>query len=180
MKTAFVVILFAAAAFAQDLSVATTESACGPLNTKFVVTTDDGARPLQQPDPGKALVYVIEDQKFKAVNDVTVRIGLDGAWVGANLGNSYFSLSVEPGEHHLCTDWISVWLPNRRLVSLAPLTAEAGKTYYFRARTSSGRGAISDNGRGTDGASLDLDRVNSDEAKLLIASCALSVSHAKK
>jgi hypothetical protein len=171
MKTALAVILFATSAFAQDLSVAAASSACGPVDTQFVVKTDSVSHAPQPADPGKALVYVIEDQKFRVFNDVTARVGLDGAWVGANRGNSYLFFSVEPGEHHLCTDWISDWLPNGRLVSLAPLTAEAGKTYYFRARTSGARDEV---------ASIDLDRVNSDEGKLLVASSPPSVSHPKK
>lgn len=184
MKAALIVILLAilsaASGFAQELSVAAAESACGPADTQFAIKIKLGPRALQQPDPGKALVYVIEDQKFSAINDVTARVGLDGVWVGANRGDSYFFFSVEPGEHHLCTDWISGFLRDGRLVSLAPLTAEAGKTYFFRVRTSGGKGSIADNHWSADGASIDLDPVNSDQGKLLIASSALSVSHPKK
>jgi hypothetical protein len=170
MKAALVLILLAASAFGQDLSVAAAGSACGPVQTQFVVETNSSPAPPQA-DPGKALVYVIEDQKFKPFNDVTARVGLDGVWVGANRGNSYLFFSVDPGEHHLCTDWTSRWLPNGRLVSLAPLMAEAGKTYYFRARTSGARYEV---------PSIDLDRVNSDEGKLMVASSLPSVSHPKK
>lgn len=180
MKAALVVLFFAASAPAQDLSFATAGSACGPAETSFAVKTTSGSRALQQPEPGKALVYVIEDQKFRAINDATARVGLDGAWVGANRGNSYLYFLVEPGEHHLCTDWISTFLPSGRLVSLAPLTAEADKTYYFRARTSGGKGSLADDHWSADGASIDLDLVNADEGKLLVASSALSVSHPKK
>lgn len=175
MKAAFVVllfgILFTASAFAQDLSVAAAESACGPIGTPFAVKIDPSSHSLQQPDAGKALVYVVEEQKFKVARDVTARVGLDGSWMGANRGNSYLVFSVEPGEHHLCTDWTSDWLPNQRLVSLAPLTAEAGNTYYFRVRTSGARYEV---------PAIDLESVNSDEGKLLVASSSLSVSHPKK
>lgn len=179
MKTALALIFLAVSAHAQDLSVASAEAACGPSDTHFVVKFETGTHTLQQPDPGKALVYVVEEQKFKAVRDVTARVGLDGVWMGANRGNSYLSFSVEPGEHHLCTDWISDFLPNGRLVSLSPLTAEAGKTYYFRVRTSGGTLSLADRPRNAEGASIDLDLVNSDEGKLLIASSDLSVSHPK-
>lgn len=194
MKNALAILLFTisacflgVSAHAQDLSqidwsaLADAEAACGPFNSKFVVKTQAGPHTLRQPDPGKALVYVVEEQKFKAVLDVAARVGLDGTWVGANRGDSYFVFSVEPGEHHLCTDWISSFLPNGRIVPLAPLIAEVGKTYYFRVRTSGGPGALGD-GRwqSADAATIDLDPVNSDEAKLLIASSLLSVSHPKK
>jgi hypothetical protein len=176
MKAALVMVLFAVSAFAQDISVAAAESACGPANAHFAINTHGNEHSVAQPDPEKAVVYVVEDQKSKAVRDVTSRVGLDGAWVGANRGNSYLFFSVEPGEHHLCTDWVSDLLAAGRLVSVANFTAEPGKVYYFRARTSS-----SGDGRSmSSGASIDLDLVNSDEGRLLVASSVLSVSHPKK
>jgi hypothetical protein len=178
MKAVLLVFLFAISAFTQDLSVVTAESACGPGNIQFSVATkaNNGQQSLLQPDPGKAWVYVVEDQKFKVVNDVTTRVGVDGAWVGANRGNSYLSFSVEPGKHHLCTDWTSGFLPNGRLVSLTSFTAEPGEVYYFRARTSA---SPSSRGAGA-GASIDLDLVNEDEGRLLVASSVLSISQQKK
>jgi len=183
MKAASVAVLFGlfvTSAFAQVAVYAAESGACGPVQTKFVVKTDPNPHALQQPEPGKALVYVIEDQKFKNFRDVTARVGLDGAWVGANLGASYLFFSVNPGVHHLCTDWISGSLPDGRLVSLAPLNAEEGQTYYFRVRTSGGKGSTHDYESSAAGASIDLDLINSDEGKLLVESSALSVSHPKK
>jgi hypothetical protein len=180
MKNALAVILFAVSAYAQDLTVVSTQSACGPMNAEFNVKARE-THSIAQPEQGKALVYVIEDQKFTAVRAATIRVGLDGEWVGANRGNSYLFFSVDPGEHHLCGDWTSEWLPSGRLVSLANFTAEAGKIYYFRARTTGGPGAIGDRGlQAPDGAILDLDGVNSDEGKLLVASSSYSVSQSKK
>jgi hypothetical protein len=176
MKTVLVVFLFSVAAFAQDLSAAAAESACGPSNVQFAVKTNNHVHQLGQPDSGKILVYVVEDQKFKVANDVTTRVGVDGTWVGANRGNSYFSFSVDPGKHHLCTDWISDFLPGGRLVSLTSFTAEPGKVYYLRARTS----ASPTSGKAGAGASIDLDLVNEDEGKLLVASSKLSISQQKK
>jgi hypothetical protein len=182
MKTAVALILFAASAFAQDQStIAAAESACGPRDVEFHIKTDNSHHPVFRPDAGKALVYVVEEQKFKAVKDVTARVGLDGAWMGANHGNSYLFFSVDPGEHHLCADWTSSFLPDGRLVSLANLTAEAGKVYYFRVRTSGGPASYLDWG-GPDldyEATIDLEQVNSDEGKLLVLSSALSKSQPK-
>lgn len=178
MKTVPVIFLFAISAFAQDLSVVAAESACGPSNIPFGVTTkaNNGQQPLQRPDPGKALVYVVEDQKFKVMNDVTTRVGVDGTWVGANRGNSYFSFSLQPGKHHLCTDWLSSFVPNGRLVSLTSFNAESGAVYYLRDRISA---SPSSRGAGA-GASIDLDLVNEDEGKLLVTSSVLSISRQKK
>jgi hypothetical protein len=53
---------------------------------------------------------------------------------------------------------------------MAGFTAEAGKAYYFRAKLFSGHGDYS----------FDLDLINSDEGKFLVASSTFSVSHAQK
>jgi hypothetical protein len=181
MKSAVVVIFLAYSAFAQNPStIPQLHPACGAMNTQFQVKMNDAQLPDPQVEAGKALIYVVEDQKYKAVRDVTLRIGLDGEWVGATRGNSYLFFSVEPGEHHLCADWTSDFLPSGRLVSLFGLTVEAGKTYYFRARTMGGPGSLTErNGQG-DTSSLDLDLVNRDEGKYLVTTSPMSVSHSKK
>jgi len=53
-------------------------------------------------------------------------MAMDGAWVRANHGNSYFALSVEPGEHHVCVTLQSSLVAQR--VELAHFTAEAEKS----------------------------------------------------
>jgi hypothetical protein len=58
-------------------------------------------------------------------------MALDGAWVRANKNNSYFSGSVEPGEHHMCSILRSELFGHP--VEFAHITAEARKVYYFRA-----------------------------------------------
>ena len=50
---------------------------------------------------------------------------MDGTWVGATKGNSYFATSLDPGVHHLCAVL-------GKKVDAEPLTVEAGKTYYFQ------------------------------------------------
>ena len=178
MKFAFVVILIAASASAQTLAPSPVpQTACGPMDVKFHVKMDDSQQPVLKIQPEKAMVYIIEDQRFKAAKEVTVRIGLDGAWVGATRGNSYLSLPVEPGEHHLCADMMPGLISSGRLVSLFGLTAEAGKVYYFRARTTGGPSSALDRNGADDTMSIDLDLVNSDEGRFLVASSPLSVSH---
>jgi hypothetical protein len=99
--------------------------------------------------------------------------------VGATRGNSYFVLSVVAGEHHLCVDWVSSWVPSGRVVARYGFTAEAGKVYYFRARTIGGLPSLTGD-RSDYGAWVDLDLVNVDEGKMLVASSPLAISHAKK
>ena len=96
--------------------------------------------------------------------------GLDGDWVGANKGNSYIFFFAEPGERHLCMNWQSRFEARSRVFAVANFTAEAGKTYYYRARLFPGHLDIS----------FDLDPINSDQGKLLVASSMLSASTAKR
>jgi hypothetical protein len=149
--------------------------ACGGTTAQFQVSLSD-THTDPQVDPGRALIYLVEEQKFRLFHDVTVRVGLDGAWVGATRGTSHLSFAVEPGEHHLCVDFLSDFLEPGRLVSLYGFTAEAGKTYYFRARTM----ASTSGSRRPDSVSLDLDLVNDDQGKLLVANSPVSVSHPKQ
>ena len=183
MKVVLVLILFAASAFAQDVTaIAAAESACGAKDTNFDVKRDTTQHPTPQPEAGKALVYVVEDMGqcpectghgnafFTNVSMALTKVGMDGAWMGANHGNSYFFFAVDPGEHHLCINWQSVLQVRSRAFAMANFTAEEGKVYYFRARVFPGK----------DDYSFDLDLVNSDEGKFLVASSVLSVSHPKK
>jgi len=62
-------------------------------------------------------------------------VGLDGQWIGATNGNSYFYFSVDPGEHHLCTNWQGFsFLGKTRAAGALHFTAEPGGVYYFRAK----------------------------------------------
>jgi hypothetical protein len=176
MKTAlavtlFVVISVSTPVFASEPdqpAVAAAEAACGQNDVEFRVTTS--SHPDPQLDAGKAIVYVVEVQDLQAWRAQTTRMGMDGAWLGANRGNTYLVFSVDPGEHHFCADWTSSG-SGTRLVSLASLTAEPGKVYYLRARTDGGRYTY---------PSIDLDLVNSDEGRLLVALSASSQSEVKK
>lgn len=61
-----------------------------------------------------------------------MKLAMDGAWVGGNHGNSYFSASIEPGEHHICVELRSSLVAP--CVELAHFTAQADKSYYYRKR----------------------------------------------
>jgi hypothetical protein len=182
MKAALVLILFAASALAQDqTAIAAAESACGPKGVKFGVKPDTTQHPAPQPEPGKALVYVVEDLGqcaactghgafLSGVNMALTRVGMDGNWMGANRGNSYLFFAVDPGEHHLCINWQSALEVRSRAFAMANFTAEEGKIYYFRARVFPGK----------DDYSFDLDLLNSDQGKFLVASSVFATSHSKK
>jgi hypothetical protein len=182
MKLAFVFLvgLIAASVSAQDSAPAFSPlSACGSMNVMFQIKMADSQSPKVTPEPGKALVYVIEDQQFKAAKDVIVRVGLDGAWVGATRGDSYLAFPVEPGEHHLCANIMTGLLSTGRRVSLFGLTTEAGGVYYLRARTIGGPSSALDRNGLEDTISIDLDLVNRDEGKFLVTFSSRSVSNAR-
>jgi hypothetical protein len=166
MKIAVVVLLLAASAFAQESAAAVT-SACGQNDGTFNVKLDESRHPLAQPEPGKARVYFIQEKAFDTFA-VTAEIGLDGAWVGANKNNSYFAVSVVPGEHHVC---VSVQSFRGHPRGFVHFTAEAGRVYYFSGRVIYGEQSE---------ANLFLEEIDSDQGKYLIASYPLSVATPKK
>ncbi|MGA7294786.1 MAG: DUF2846 domain-containing protein [Terriglobales bacterium] len=168
MKFALVTVLFVASAFAQA-PPASSPAACGPANVSFRVKLEGSQPTLAQPDPGKARVYFFHDAGTGVtLGYPTIKLAMDGAWVGANHGNSYFSVSVEPGEHHVCVTLQSSMVAQR--VELAHFTAEAEKTYYYRTRLVMSRSV----------ELLELDPIDSDQGKYLIVSFSRSVSNPKK
>jgi hypothetical protein len=173
MKAALVVLLLGVvSAFAQEPSaIAAAEAACGPVDVHFDVHPAE-SQPLTQPQPSKSLVYVIEvfDRPGNQLSRPTLRVGFDGKWAGAVKGDSYLAFSVDPGEHHLCTNWQSRLKQFSSKAAFSSLNAEPGKTYYFRAHIIEGGGLS---------FSLDFAAMDPDEGKYLVASVAPSDSHAK-
>jgi hypothetical protein len=135
MKILLTILFLVSSIWAADkAAMVRALAACGPDAVQLDVTTHKIRPPVAAPAAGKALVYLIQDQWDSCLGCTpTTRAGLDGAWVGANHGSSFFSFPVEPGEHHLCTDWQNDLPDSDRVVALASFTAQAGKTYYFHA-----------------------------------------------
>ncbi len=179
MKTLMVALLCVPGLLAQDKdkdkdksAIVKATAACGPDNVKFDVTHPEASQPPAVPETGKALVFVIEQENSICDSDscpTTTKVGLDGSWIGANRGNSYFSFAMAPGEHHLCVKWQSRFSSANRVPALAGFTAEAGKTYYFRARFISSKLQMY----------LDLDPINDDQGKFFVAFYPQSIAHAK-
>jgi hypothetical protein len=165
MRSLLVLMLLAVSTFAQEQPGAVA-AACGPKEV-LEVKLDQSQHALAQPEPGKARVYFVQDVgAVNCLGSCGTRIGLDGAWAGANKQLSYFSISVERGEHHVCASIRSQFSPHT--VAFAHFTAEVGKVYYFRTRPFLAKDQI-----------LNIDPIDSDEAKYLIASYPLSVSKPK-
>jgi hypothetical protein len=143
-------------------------AACGPGNVGYSVKLNKNPPAPAPPPPGKALVYFIHDGWDGVLFAYpTTLMGLDGAWVGANHGDSYFSVPVDPGEHHVCATLQTSIMYSR--VELAHFTAEAGKTYFFRTRLLLSRSI----------EILQLEPLDSDQGIYLSGSYRLSVSKPK-
>jgi hypothetical protein len=171
MKAALAILLLATSAFGQT-HPASLPPACGPAHVSFDAEEQSDRPTPPPPEPGKAQVFFIQDDGPGGDDQhYTIKIGLDGAWTGAYKHNSYFTLSAEPGEHHVCAN-VQSNLAAGQIVALAHFTAEAGKVYYFRTRLIFSL-AASD-------FYLDLSQTDSDEAKYLISSYPLSTWKAKK
>ncbi len=125
--------------------------------------------PLEE---GKAQLYFIHDSGLFVTNALraypTTKYGIDGSWVGAAHGDSWFVVSVTPGEHHLCTTLQSSFAQQR--LALAHFTAEAGKSYYFRTQlVLSGTVEL-----------LELEPLDSDQGAYLVSVYPMATATAKK
>jgi hypothetical protein len=143
LRIMLAVIFFTSLVFAQDQAQAQAQDAtsasfaaagCGSNEVQFEVKTDKKQHPQPQPEPGKAMVYVYEDDAsaFCIGGCITTRVGVDGAWVGANQGRSYLFFSVAPGDHRVCSAWQSSLKGRSQISAAVTLTVEAGKVYYIR------------------------------------------------
>jgi hypothetical protein len=171
-------VLAAVSCVAQE-AIGPVPEACGPQATSMAVDLNRSQHKVVPPEEGTALVYFIQDagapeftQDAGAsatwVYPIT-KIGIDGRWVGAIKKNSYFAVAVEPGEHHICAEVQSSFV--RRDIELAHLTAEAGKTYYYRTRLLVTRDGLEN---------LGLSPADRDEARYLIDSYPLAIAHLRK
>jgi len=132
VKPRFVLLILSLSIFPSiQTQAATLPDACGNDKVKFDITLQKSPAAPAPPDAGKGQIIFIETSKKPAAigcmgkcNNVT-RYGVDGAWVGATKDNSYFPLTVDPGEHHLCAVL-------GKDVDAEALTVEAGKVYYFQ------------------------------------------------
>lgn len=128
------IVLIAAAVMFLPVSLQAKKilpDACGDDRVKFDVKTEKDQPAPGGPEAGKAqIVFSLDGAvRYGSFHLALVRFGLDGAWTGANYGDSYFVVPVAPGEHHLCAHWTG----KMNEVRTAAFTAEAGKVYYFGA-----------------------------------------------
>ena len=179
MKTRLVLFLLCLSLVFANTALAKTvlPDACGDDSVKFDVKTQKDQPPPGPPSAGKAQIVFIEtlDRTWMCLGCGTpsTRFGVDGNWVGGNQGNSYFAIEVDPGVHHLCTGWQSVFGHLKQMVGLDSFTAEAGKVYYYEAKATLHVHSYGNNSRETD-RSLDFTRLSEDEGKYRVKASELS------
>jgi hypothetical protein len=168
---------------AQAWSKTILPDSCGDDKITFDVQTQKDQPAPAPPAAGKAQIVLIEslDKTWGCLGCGTpsTRFGMDGAWIGANQGSSYFTLDVAPGEHHLCVGWQSVFGHLKQMVGMTTFTAEAGKVYYFEAKAVLHVHSYGDNSRETD-RDLNFVQVNDEEGKYRIKASKLATFTPKK
>jgi len=176
IKTLLVVLLFAGPVWAQEQAAdALATAGCGPNKVEFEVKKDKKQHPTGQVEPGKALVYVFGDETRDAdvsyIGSATVRLGVDGAWMGATQYQSYFFFPVSTGGHRICAGWQSNFARFAKVRTAASFSAQAGEVYYFR---------VVFERRQKREPAIKIEPLDGAEGALLIASSALSTSRTKK
>ena len=157
--------LFTAFCVCAQAQAAHLPLACGPVGAQFTVQNAEAASASNSPQPGKAILYLIQDEgKDGKHQHFIIRIGMDGSWIGAYRDNSFLAVPVDPGTHHFCAS-VQSNTSFGRVVGPAHFAAEPGKTYYLRTRFLPG-----DTSPYVHWDILEIDRIDSDEAEYLIAS----------
>jgi hypothetical protein len=123
----FLCLSFAAAAMAKESEL---PDSCGDAKTKFEVTTHKSTSAPPAPDAGKALIVFIQPaRQMSCIGCSAQRYAMDGQWVGATQKESYFTLQVEPGQHHFCSTG-----PLVNGIAIRSFEVKAGETYFLQAR----------------------------------------------
>lgn len=132
------------------------EAACGDSAVHFKVKRVHGSSDVLAPPAGSARVVVFEaglgytdeyfvpsgklsPTKYKKLPRLftpTVRMGIDGRWMGALRGNDFIAFSIQPGEHHFCAQFQQPAYADANgelpMTYLSDMKAVAGQTYYFQ------------------------------------------------
>jgi hypothetical protein len=131
-KNVLVTLLFAV--FVPAIAFAATPfDACGKDDTQYKVSTDKKHPLPSSLEPGAQIVF-IEALDGDFITSPTARFAIDGNWVGANRGPSYFVVSVEPGEHHLCARRQSSAKSESDNAGATTIHVEPGSVYYVEFR----------------------------------------------
>jgi hypothetical protein len=137
MKTNFAMLLlagtFATAAHASNVL----PDSCGDPKMHFTIETRKSDGKVPPPSDGKARLVLEYPVVWTGLHLGTgggdLRVGMDGTWLGAAGSNSFFTVEIDPGEHHLCVSEAgALGGVKKDGIAMATLKAEAGKTYFFQ------------------------------------------------
>ena len=131
-RVKFLIFIIATTMVASAARAEVWPAGCGKEDVQFKVKTDKKSQVPGAPEAGKAQIIFVEAVKGPFGTAPVARFGVDGAWVGANRGTSYFVVSVDPGEHQLCASRQSAARSEREDVGKATVHAEAGQVYYYQ------------------------------------------------
>ncbi len=132
--------------------------ACGPADSRFDVSLN--AQPsVNLATSDRAIVYVIGNWFGGMLAGPTVRVAVNGSWVGALRGAAYFAISLRAGTYHFCVQGQGHTPPGPKEVALNVLQLKPGSTYYL----------LADSARVSTSGLLGLEEINADEGKLLLA-----------
>jgi hypothetical protein len=181
MKQAIGALVFCAiSVVALQARCAPLPPSCGDEKIAIDVTTHKDHPSPSAPDAGRAQVVFLEIADKNAM-PVTTRVAMDGTWVGANKGNSFFESTVLPGEHHVCVDWQLAHRYLKDSPAFDVFTAEAGKTYYFVVKVGWTANVSAIQVTRYDGEmTLGLSAVNEDEGKYMMQNSKFSTATQKK
>lgn len=99
-------------------------ASCGPKDEAYDLTIERAVAPEPSAPSEHAAVYFLT--KLSRLNRASYMVAIDGKWVGALRGDSYFRTTALAGIHHAC-----LWVKHMR-PTLLELNLAAGKTYYVR------------------------------------------------
>jgi hypothetical protein len=76
--------------------------ACGTATIDYDAETKKDQHPTPDAPADKARVYVMRTTiiGFK----IHSKLAVDGNWMGTNRGKTYFYFTLDPGEHHFCSE----------------------------------------------------------------------------
>lgn len=108
---------------------------CGDDAVEFLAKQEKGSPAFAGPAVGKAMIVLVETAPDEQRMQTTIRFGVDGAWVGAAKGDSYFTFNIDPGDHKLCASMQSAQSNTKEaFTQVASFTAKAGMVYYFESQ----------------------------------------------
>jgi hypothetical protein len=139
-------------------------SACGSFGAHPSIRLQSYAKSLSPIPTGMARLVFVQ-QIGICPHCGVVRVALDGKWIGANKGDSWFAATIPPGEQHICVAWNAPFVKITNRIQLTELNAKPGKTYYLETTAVTGKYQIN---------RLLLATTTQDEADFLISNLKMS------